>query len=595
MGWDDVGNLASFESKEAFREAFREQYPYDGRENQVSRKSNELWTLMELEPGDKVIANRGIGEILAIGTVTDAGYLWRPEREEFKHTLGVDWDTSFARQIEPIPAWRTTTVSKVSAAQYRQISGTPAPSQPVSTDRVYLDIERALDRRGQVILYGPPGTGKTFIARRAAVWLLEGGSGQPDATELLADDPRLYERERALSGQARSGNVWFMVANPSNWKWEELFTDGTVDYSFGRLARNYPQVRAGDLVVGYESTPTKRIVALARVTGEYDPDAPPDAALMLEPVAPLAKGLSYDELHNDPMLVDSEPVRFRCQGTLFALSGAEADRILQRLIDGQPGLAGIAEPTIQRLTRITFHPSYTYEDFVEGFRPTASGGGGLELSLSDGIFKQVCTAATANPDDRYVLIIDEINRGNIPKVFGELITLVEKDKRGLTVRLPQSGNDFAVPPNLQIIATMNTADRSIHLLDTALRRRFSFIELMPDSDTLQGTTAGALALDVFLDALNDRIRELVGREKQVGHAVFFDNGSAVDTPEEFATIFRHELLPLVQEYLYEDYTQLAELLGPVIDASMERPASVVDDPEQLCEVLADHFGARADS
>src|SRR5207302_628501 len=106
-----------------------------------------------------------------------------------------------------------------------------------------------------------------------------------------------------------------------------------------------------------------------------------------------------------------------------------------------------------------------------------------------------------------------INRGNIPKIFGELITLIERDKRGLTVRLPQSSDEFAVPPNVAIIATMNTADRSVHLLDTALRRRFAFVELLPDPEILAGATVGPLALDVFLENLNERIRTRVGREK----------------------------------------------------------------------------------
>ena len=594
MGWDEVPDLAQFESKEAFREVFRETYSYNGHEPQVTRKSNELWTLMDLQPGDKVIANRGISEILAIGTVNDQGYQWRPDRDSFKHTLGVDWDVTEQRTIEPINAWRTTTMSKVSAVQYQRIRGTATIAQPVEVDRVYRDVEDALSRRGQVILYGPPGTGKTYSARRAAVWLLEGGTSSLDACEILSDYERLRARESELSSRRNPNRkVWMMVANPANWSWDQLFVDETVDFTLGRIQRNFPKVRTGDLVVGYESSPTKRVVAVARVTAEYDPADSDDAALLLEPVSRVADGITYEELRQDPLLSESEPARNRCQGTLFALSTLEADRLLQLLADRDPAIAAIAEPSVQRLTRVTFHPSYTYEDFVEGFRPSPSGQGGLELALADGIFKQVCAAATADPSQKYLLLIDEINRGNIPKIFGELITLIEKDKRGLSVRLPQSGEEFSVPANLVIIATMNTADRSIHLLDTALRRRFAFIELMPDIEPLEGATVGDLALDEFLELLNDAVRQRVGREKQVGQALFFDDGQVIDTPEQFASIFRHELLPLLQEYLYEDYTALADVLGEVIDAKAERPASHVEDPEALCTVLADHFGAHA--
>lgn len=557
---------------------------------------------MELEPGDKVIANRGTSEVLAVGTVNDDGYVWRPERDEYRHTLGIDWDTSFARKIEPVKAWATTTVSKVSATLFKTITSEggvdgigPTATLSVEVDPVYAEIEHALRRRGQVVLYGPPGTGKTYTARRAAVWLLEGGSSNADAAALLGDDDAFAARERQLSsGSAQAQQVWLMVANPSQWSWSRLFDDGTVDYGFGRLQRNFVRARAGDLVVGYESTPTKAVVALARITNEYDPDAPPESALSLEPVAKAKNGFTYEELHADPILSQSEPARFRCQGRLFALTTVEADRLLGILSDRNPELAAISGPGPRRLTRVTFHPSYTYEDFIEGFRPVASAAaGGLQLDLVDGIFKDVCRTAAADPNNDYVLLIDEINRGNIPKVFGELITLIETDKRGLHVRLPQSGEEFAVPPNLVLVGTMNTADRSIHLLDTALRRRFAFVELLPDPQLLSGATAGTLALDVFLDALNERVRDRVGREKQVGHALFFDGPNVIDTAEAFAAIFRHELLPLLQEYLFEDYTELASLLGPVIDTTTQRPTADINDPETLCALLADHFSAHA--
>lgn len=594
IGWDDVGDLSQYESKEAFRDAFRDHYPYNGNEAQVSKKSNELWTLRELEPGDRILANRGVSEVLAIGTVTDDGYTWRPDRDEYRHTLAVDWDTSFARHVDPIKAWATTTVSKVSGALFNRIAGATAVPAPVQVDAVYLEIESALRRRGQVILYGPPGTGKTYTARRAAVWLLEGGSSSQPAAALLADDDQMADSEQRLSSaSSQVPQVWFVVANPAHWSWQQLFDDGQVEYSLGRLKRNFVRARAGDLVVGYESTPTKAVVALARITSEYDPDAPAESAITLELVAKVDNGVTYEELQADPVLATSEPARFRCQGTLFALTPVETDHLLGIITERNPELAAHSGPGTRRLTRVTFHPSYTYEDFIEGFRPVASGTRGLHLALTDGIFKQVCVAAAADPGNDYVLLIDEINRGNIPKVFGELITLIEKDKRGLSVRLPQSGEEFAVPPNLYLIGTMNTADRSIHLLDTALRRRFGFVELLPDAQLLAGATVGALALDVFLDNLNDLVRERVGREKQIGHALFYDGRDVIDTAEAFAAVFRHELLPLLQEYLYDDYTELAAVLGPVIDAATQRPSADVDDPETLCAVLADHFAAHA--
>jgi 5-methylcytosine-specific restriction protein B len=602
IGWDLVGDLSDYDSKESFRDAFREQYPYNSNEAQVSRKANELWTLMELEPGDKVIANRGTGEVLAIGTVNDDGYEWRPGRDEFRHTLGVDWDTSFARKIEPVKAWATTTVSKVSAAQLKKITSDgagvgagPTAAVSVEIDPVYAEVEQALRRRGQVILYGPSGTGKTYTARRAAVWLLDGGSSNSHAAAVLGDDDAFSVRERQLSaGSAQAQQVWLMVANPAQWSWSQLFDDGTVDYGLGRLQRNFARVRAGDLVIGYESTPTKAVVALARITSEYDPDAPPESALSLEPVIKVKTGFTYEELQADPILSQSEPARFRCQGRLFALTTVEAERLLGILGGRNPELAAISGPGPRRLTRVTFHPSYTYEDFIEGFRPVASAvGGGLQLDLVNGIFKDVCRTAAADPDNDYVLLIDEINRGNIPKVFGELITLIEKDKRGLQVRLPQSGEEFAVPANVLLVGTMNTADRSIHLLDTALRRRFAFVELLPDPQLLSGATAGALALDIFLDALNDRVRDRVGREKQIGHALFYDGPSVIDTAEAFAAIFRHELLPLLQEYLFEDYNEMAGVLGPIIDTTTQRPSADIDDPETLCALLAEHLSAHA--
>lgn len=252
---------------------------------------------------------------------------------------------------------------------------------------------------------------------------------------------------------------------------------------------------------------------------------------------------------------------------------------------------------IGALTRVTFHPSYSYEDFIEGFRPVDSDGHGLSLRLQDGVFKRVCRAASAKPEQTYVVLIDEFNRANVAKVFGEMLTLIEVDKRGLHLMLPQSRDAFSVPPNVFVLATMNTADRSIKLLDAALRRRFAFIELMPDLSLLKGAVIGELALDDLLDGLNARIAKAEGREKQIGHAYLLKDGQPLTEPEEFASRFREEILPLLQEYCYADYGALARFIGrTLVDADAGTlNIEVLEDPLQLLAALNAEFSEPGDA
>ena len=212
----------------------------------------------------------------------------------------------------------------------------------------------------------------------------------------------------------------------------------------------------------------------------------------------------------------------------------------------------------------TFHQNYAYEDFVEGIRPVM-GESQLAYKIRDGIFKKIAdTAANSkNQHLRYVLIIDEINRGNIAKIFGELITLIEDSKRlkqpdQQYVILPYSQERFAVPKNLYIIGTMNTADRSIQILDTALRRRFNFVEMMPDathSDIC--TNINGINCREMLNSMNKRIYLMHDRERQIGHTYLLN----VREMERLVEVFKHRIIPLLQEYFYNDWSKIRTVLG----------------------------------
>ena len=210
----------------------------------------------------------------------------------------------------------------------------------------------------------------------------------------------------------------------------------------------------------------------------------------------------------------------------------------------------------------TFHQNYAYEDFVEGIRPTVEGGE-VGYEIRDGIFKNLANAAKNNPNQPYVLIIDEINRGNVAKIFGELITLIEDTKRlgepdEKEVILPYSQASFGVPPNLYIIGTMNTADRSIQILDTALRRRFTFLEMMPETSHERiPTDINGINCQKILESMNRRIFSLLDRERQIGHTYFF----GIPTIEKLADAFQIRIIPLLQEYFFDDWSKIRVVLG----------------------------------
>lgn len=264
---------------------------------------------------------------------------------------------------------------------------------------------------------------------------------------------------------------------------------------------------------------------------------------------------------------------------------ADLIALVEQLKQGQQDAGAV-----QRYSFVTFHQSYGYEDFVEGLRPVLAGeaeAGEVAYEIRPGVFKELCRKARQSPDQRFAMVIDEINRGNISKIFGELITLVEADKRDpldgsappAEVTLAYSGEKFSVPANVDIIGTMNTADRSLALLDTALRRRFEFVPLMPDTRAEKDpadpdsaplaalvvtTDAGVIDIRLLLQRMNERIEALYDHDHCIGHAYFTGLADSEDGPPRFealAATFRHRIVPLLEEYFFEDWRKIRLVLA----------------------------------
>ncbi|MBW8456985.1 MAG: DUF3578 domain-containing protein [Thiobacillus sp.] len=381
-----------------------------------------------------------------------------------------------------------------------------------------------------LILYGPPGTGKTY-------WLQEQYANYTDTPSEVDYDTWLQELL-------------------TNYGWRPVIAATLADLNRSARVpdiRNHPVVQAKTKQRGRTSASVH--ATLWGYLQEHTPETVETVKVSIRrPPYIFSKRESGEwELLSDWQEQDEE--------------SAELVRLLK------VGPSGAKEP-IRRYRVVTFHPSFSYEDFIRGIRPVMTAEDGTtQFRVVDGIFKQICDEARANPSKRYALFIDEINRANIAKVFGELITLIETDKRvvlddegrvtqGMVVQLPGGdGADvaeppFGVPANLDIYGTMNTADRSIALLDVALRRRFEFQEMEPNYEVIN-RYIGAVHLGNLLKRINDRLEYLLDRDHRIGHAYLMAATSLAD----LRRVFRVQIIPLLQEYFFDDLSRVAMVLA----------------------------------
>lgn len=332
--------------------------------------------------------------------------------------------------------------------------------------------------------------------------------------------------------------------------------------------KHYPYNRHGDGVRGVQGIYLSRLTPAlaAELEKAFGPDADASAAAPTtapeDPEAPYSLDDAMADLFMPRADVEAMLELWRAKSNLI-LQGAPG--VGKSFVAKRLAYALIGAKAPARVETVQFHQSYAYEDFVQGYRPTITRG----FELRDGVFLRLCAAARRDPGRAYVLIIDEINRGNLSKVFGELMLLIEHDKRGpdWSARLTYAGPEdapFHVPPNLFIIGMMNTADRSLSLVDYALRRRFAFVTLRPQfrAPTFAGHLAARGVAPGLIGQIVERLEDLndaiasdtlsLGRGFEIGHSFFVPSQPGAYDGAWYARIVRTEIVPLLEEYWFDD-------------------------------------------
>lgn len=421
--------------------------------------------------------------------------------------------------------WFGTLKAVTSKAAIEAIFKTEKANEEKSETEINMNNEKAVPFALNTIFYGPPGTGKTRI-------LLD---------EIAKE--YFYEQVGQLTEAERNANV------VSGLNWWEVVALCLLDN--GGSAK-VPKIMEHPLIAAHLKNSNNQSPAHA-VWGQLQIHTKEDCENVKYDMTKRAEPKVFYKDKTSTWFVDRE-----------LLSEANAD-LLKRLDLFHSKIGGCE---IKRYQFITFHQSYSYENFVEGICAETDDDGNIHYNVKPGIFWTFCQKAQDDPEHKYALFIDEINRGNVSGVFGELISLIETDKRAkLHITLPYSKKDFYVPENLYIFGSMNTADRSIDALDSALRRRFAFVEMPPKPELLSReefkTKHISVDLCALLKALNRRVEFLLDRDHKIGHS-YFMTIQAETAAEELARLqasFKNQIIPLLEDYFYGNLGKVQMVLG----------------------------------
>lgn len=542
IGWDDLRDLSNYATREDVRAEIKKFYPSNG---SAKNDSLAVWQFSrEIKEGDIIFAKKGMTKIIGRGVV-ESGYIFDDSRNEFKHVRKVRWTNVGEWETEDKSAMKTLT----NITQYADY----------------------VDKLNKLV------------------------EGQTGVTTSVPTGSKQY---------------WWLVASPKMWSLSDMEIGEEQGYTLynenghqRRIFKHFLSAKEGDIVIGYEATPTKQIVGLLVISKASD-----GKMIYFKKTETLINTIDYSQLKNTPGLENMEYMKNQ-QGSFFKVTEDEYDIIMEMvraenpikaqekkdkyskddflddvfvtkqdyeqlealllrkknlILQGAPGVgktfaakrlayAMMGEKDEDRIMQVQFHQNYSYEDFVMGYRPNEDGG----FDLKEGVFYHFCRVAATDKEHKYFFIIDEINRGNLSKIFGELLMLIEKDYRDTPMQMSYTDKKFAVPSNVYIIGMMNTADRSLAMIDYALRRRFSFFEMKPAFDSPGFKDYIAKKHDLQLNNLVKAITELnkviandasLGTGFCIGHSYLCD----LEGNYNLESIVEYDIIPMLREYWFDN-------------------------------------------
>ena len=557
LGWEELGDYSQFNSQDEIRDKLRE---YFNKPN-ASFKNDSLavWNFLNnMKPGDVIIAKKGIDKILGRGIV-DGDYEYDEKQDRYPNIRKVKWINTGELDAPKQIVQKTLTDITSYHDLVKQING--------------LFVERSQEEKNQ---------------------------------------------------------YWWLVANPKYFRFSDIEVGKTVDYTVKtdkgnprRHAVNFENAKKGDIVIGYEANPVKKIVSLLVVERASNGET-----ILFKKIEDFMIPVGWFEFKDLPELREMEFLKNR-NGSFFKLTPTEYEILLNLIrednpevednpivekkdfekyikedflkevflsedelkelinilkhkqniiLQGAPGVGKtytakrlayliMGEKDPSRIDIVQFHQNFSYEDFIMGYKPTSDGG----FELIEGKFIEFCKKAKENPQNDYFFIIDEINRGNLSKIFGELLMLIEKGYRGESIELAYNKKLFSVPKNLYLIGMMNTADRSLAMIDYALRRRFAFFPMSPgfDKDNFKDEIAKSTDERVWkvieaVKILNEEIvkDDTLGEGFCIGHSYFCDPQPNKDWIEN---IVKYEICPMLDEYWFDNKTKAEEEKKKLID------------------------------